>query len=903
MEDDTSPRRMPTIDHQHARRLFEAALDQPPDRRDAYLQEHAAGNPHLLEHVRRLLTADRTATGLLERAAASAIAVPAAEAYVGRRIGRYTLRRLLGWGGMGRVYEATQEEPRRAVALKIIGSLPTPEARRRFRDECDVLALLNHPNIAALYEAFSHTDPLTGEELPCFAMELIHCAQPIHQFAAARNLSPTQRVELFLQACDAILHAHQRGVIHRDIKPGNLLVSKEGKLHVIDFGIARIEQAAAATRATHTGQLIGTLSYMSPEQCTADSRAVDLRSDLYSLGVVLYELLSGSLPYDIATASALEAARIIRDTPPTRLHSAAAKPGSDLEAIVLKALAKLPGDRYQSADEFAQDLRRWLADEPVLAKPPSPYRHLRHAWKKHRPIAITAAAVALSLVAGIIGTTVGIVRATHTRNQALQARLEADHRARAAQQSVAFLTEVLAAANPLEPGDFAPLIQPEPIITQAPSRRFAGTPGRGATANDLLLFAARGLKDALPTDPLARARVQASLGQILVNTGLVLEAGPVLKEAYETLRDTLGPSHLETARAAEWWAHQIAQFAVNDTAIELRTRALAARRSFAPFDDPQTIRAAAGLARAMALNTQTDQKARAVDLMRDTLQLAIDALGPRDPVTIEQRVNLAIVLITSGRFEEARVEAADALDDIDQSSPASAALASAAHLHLSAALRRVATARDAEPHAREALRLAQLHLGGPDAAGLEPFHVELHAALLGQRRWADAKAVFERQLAISQAINGPEHHATLKILGRLGYLALRTNDDPAANERSLARTAALTRGIDEAWRAQWYETYRAEALRRLGRVTEARDALNALRLERNLPPDQPLDHLAVQIEFIDARCLADLGRIDDARHAIQRLIPEAQRLGLDASRTLVFDEADLRAALDALQRP
>src|SRR5215468_3470847 len=240
--------------------------------------------------------------------------------HIPSRIGRYSILRILGEGGMGTVYEAEQESPKRAVALKVIrAGHVSPEMLRRFEHESAVLGRLQHPGIAQVYEAGTVQDE-RGHSVPFFAMEFIR-GVPLTDFAEKWKLGTGQRLDLIARICDAVYHAHQKGIIHRDLKPGNILVDESGQPRILDFGVARATDSdiQQATLQTDIGQLIGTVPYMSPEQVGGDPGELDTRSDVYALGVIAYELLAGRLPYDLKRRAIHEAARVIREEEPTRL--------------------------------------------------------------------------------------------------------------------------------------------------------------------------------------------------------------------------------------------------------------------------------------------------------------------------------------------------------------------------------------------------------------------------------------------------------------------------------------------------------------------------------------------------------------------------------------------------------
>ena len=319
----------------------------------------------------------------------------------GTRLGHFSIRRLIGTGGMGRVYEALQENPRRSVAIKVMNhGLANPSTLRRFEFEAQVLARLKHPGIAQIHEVGSHDFGDGG--VPWFAMEYIANAKPITDYALDAKLGLRERLKLFRQACDAVAHGHQRGVIHRDLKPSNLLVDGGGLLKVIDFGVARSTDSdmAAATLQTDVGQLIGTVQYMSPEQFDADPNDLDIRSDVYALGVVLHELLAGQLPYDLRKKPIHEAARIVREEDPPRI---AGLP-HELQIVVSKALAKERIQRYGSAAELSQDIGRWLDGEPIAARAPGVIASVRRLVRRHRALSASVASAFIVLVAALAVT-------------------------------------------------------------------------------------------------------------------------------------------------------------------------------------------------------------------------------------------------------------------------------------------------------------------------------------------------------------------------------------------------------------------------------------------------------------------------------------------------------------------
>ncbi len=350
---------------------------------------------------------------------------PAGVRSIPERIGHYRIIRLLGEGGMGAVYEAEQDQPRRTVALKVIkSSWASPSLLRRFEQESQALARLHHAGIAQVYEAGT-ADSGTGLQ-PFFAMEYIADALPLTQYAEKRRLNTEQRLLLMAQVCDAVQHAHLRGIIHRDLKPANILVDEHGHPKILDFGVARVTDSdTEVTRQTDVGQIIGTLAYMSPEQALADPLELDTRSDVYTLGVILYELLASKLPYNLSS-KLHEAIATIREQDPATLSSVNRIYRGDIETVVVKAMEKDKARRYASAADLAADIRRHLKDEPIVARPASVSYQVYKFGRRHRALVAAVAAVMIVLTAGIIVSASEAVRAQRARGLAVQRAAEAE---------------------------------------------------------------------------------------------------------------------------------------------------------------------------------------------------------------------------------------------------------------------------------------------------------------------------------------------------------------------------------------------------------------------------------------------------------------------------------------------
>jgi len=389
---------------QQIKHLCELALEREPAARAAFLAEACAADGQLRAEVESLLQG-ATVEGagadspLWRRATPAAFMSPTATPLgVLPQIARYRIIRILGEGGMGTVYEAEQDSPRRRVALKVVrAGLSTREMLKRFERESQALGRLQHPGIAQVYEA--GTADVGSASQPYFAMEFIQGA-PLKEYVAANGLDLRARIELVAKICDAVQHAHDRGIVHRDIKPGNILVDRMGQPKVLDFGVARLLEAQPSeTLHTSEGQLVGTLAYMSPEQVLADPSTIDARSDVYAIGVVLYELLAGRMPYDV-TGRQHEAVQAILEEDPGPLSTINRQFRGDVETIVAKALEKDRGRRYGSAAALASDLRRYLVNEPITARPASATYQLQKFVRRHTSLVAAVAAVFVALTAG-----------------------------------------------------------------------------------------------------------------------------------------------------------------------------------------------------------------------------------------------------------------------------------------------------------------------------------------------------------------------------------------------------------------------------------------------------------------------------------------------------------------------
>jgi eukaryotic-like serine/threonine-protein kinase len=644
---------------QLVKKIFQEAAERIGDDRAKFLADHCGGDVHLRREVEKLLDQDASAN---TRFLQGGISTPR-ERPIPQRIAHFQILRLVGEGGMGSVFEAQQDHPRRIVALKVIRmAMASESVRRRFEYEVQILGQLKHPGIAQIYEAGTHDDG-TGP-LPYFAMEFIR-GPSLLNFAKTNKLTTRQRLSLLAEICDAVHHAHQKGVVHRDLKPANILVESEGGVpqpKILDFGVARATQSdlQQVTMHTEVGQIIGTLSYMSPEQVAGKPEDLDVRSDVYALGVLLFELLGERLPYDLRGRSLPEAGEIIRDQEPSRLSSIQSAFRGDIETIVAKALEKAKERRYQSAAELADDIRRFLRDEPIVARPASRAYQIRKFAKRNKAIVLGVAAVFLSLILGIIGTSIALVRATKAEAVALDRSNQSLRSAAKATAVNSFLQEMLSSVDPAKSlGKEVTIIQAlndaaakieagslsdEPEI-EADLRTTIGTTfhalGHYASAEPHLRAALdirrKHYGDAHPEV----ARSLESLAQVLGVQGRHAEAEPMIYESLKILRQAHGERHVEVASVMQGLGAALRSQAKYDQAEPMYREALAIRRELLGEEHLDVAQSINSLA--LLLQNKNDF-AGAEPLFRQALAIRRKQLGETHPVVADAMNNLANLL-------------------------------------------------------------------------------------------------------------------------------------------------------------------------------------------------------------------------------------------------------------------
>jgi serine/threonine protein kinase len=770
-----------------ARSVFEQAVEiQAGQARQAFLEQACAGNSQLREEVEALLRSYNAAGNFLETPIMGefeASATPIVPERPGASIGPYKLLQLLGEGGMGVVYLAEQTSPvERRVALKIIKpGMDSRQVIARFEAERQALALMDHPHIAKVFDAGA-----TNSGLPYFVMELVS-GVPITKYCDDRQLTPRQRLELMLPVCQAVQHAHQKGIIHRDLKPSNLLVAEyDGQPvpKVIDFGVAKAisQQPSAKTLLTDFGQVVGTIEYMSPEQAKLNQLDIDTRTDIYSLGVLLYELLTGQTPFSgdrLRSAALDEMLRIIREEDPpkpsTKLSSSDALPSiaacrhseprqlthqlkGELDWIVMKALEKDRNRRYETANGMALDLMRFLNDEPVQACPPSRSYRLRKFLKRYRTQVLAAALMLVLLIGGIVGTTLGLLRALDA--EAL-ARAHAAEETKARQQE----SEARQQESTARQEEAAQRKQAEAVVDLLESVFQDLDPRRaerdGVDLKTQLIEkldeAGKLLEERYSGEPMTRARLRKALAAAQAGIGSSKKAVELLEKARIEYQAGLGPDHPDTLSVRHRLGGDYLAAGRLEDAIRLYEETLKDCEAKLSPDDPHVLKARNNLATAYRA---AGRSADAIRMHEEVLKVRETKLGPDHADTLSSRYNLGVALNDAGRRTDAIRMHEETLTRATGKFGDDHYLTLLVRNSLASAYRRANRLADAIREHEQVLnaRIAKLGVDHPDTLTSRN---SLAAAFKDAGRTADAIRLHAENLPLREAKLGVDHPSTL----------------------------------------------------------------------------------------------------------------------------------------------
>jgi tetratricopeptide (TPR) repeat protein len=726
---------------QAVHRLFAAAAELAGPARTDYLQQECGDDPELRSEVEALLRFDLAQTFFPEeQLALMRRRFDGGDAAMPERIGAFRLTGVLGRGGMGVVYRAVQDNPAREVALKVLlPGLAGKEAHLRFALEAEALGRLHHPGIAQIHEAGAYESPHGPR--PFLAMELVR-GETLGAWAARARPPLPARIEVLIQICEAVHHAHQRGLVHRDLKPGNVFVDEQGRAKVLDFGIARFVDAERQhTLRTKTGELLGTLAYMSPEQANGAPESVDTRSDVYAIGVLGYELLTAALPVDVSHDTLTVGLRRLVETDPVPLGDRDRSLRGDLETIFAMALRKEPERRYGSAQAFAADLRRFLGHEPIAARPATATYVLQRFARRHRGLVVGSLLAATALA---LGTFASVLWAM----QAARSEVVAREEARVAGQVTEMLRGLFVGTN----------------------NEFAA--GRDLSSKELVATARRMFERAQAQDPVATSRVALILGEVLVAMGDFAAAEQYLQQSFDALRGACSgddPRLVEALHVRAWALVRAQQFAA---AGPLYAEALLMHRRLGATSSVTTAKCLEGLATVAAREGNCDAALALLAEARPLREQAGDALR-----LAAHWQNVATTHLFARQLDQADAAFARA----EAVLPPTGAEASAAVLAGNIGNLRLSQQRlpEAEIAFRRALQLAEAFHGADSPRLLGPLN-HLGAICAQDGRLDEAEELLTRALALAGDDTKSTDRSFANLLGNLGKVCAMQERLPEA---------------------------------------------------------------------------------------------------------------------------
>ncbi|HYF16145.1 MAG TPA: serine/threonine-protein kinase [Phycisphaerales bacterium] len=848
-----------------ARELFERCASTRGGERLSLLSLARESDPEAAAEVESLLAFHDTAGSAILDQDLSRVAGALgpgggalADAALPGAVGRYRVVREIGHGGMGVVYEAEQESPRRPVALKLVRPEYANESMlRRFAREAEALGMLHHPGVAQIFEAGKAS--VGGVPRMFIAMELVEGAT-LAQTVRDRRIPPRRAMELVAAVADAVDHAHRRGVVHRDLKPGNIIIEPSGRPKVLDFGVARLADPGrpGATIATGAGQIVGTLEYMAPEQLAGSPGAGDAACDVYSLGVIMYELLAGRRPIRLDGLNLFQAIDAVRTAEPARLGLIDPALRGDPEAICAKAMEKDPRARYTSAAALADDIRRSLRDEPVSAHAQTTWYQARKFARRHRALVGAVAGVIVALSAGIVAALwqAGIARGE---------RVEAQRAADTSEAVTSYLVDFLATAHPEHTGGREVTIR-EALERAAGTveERFTDQPAVMLRVKSVLgsAFAALGdsarsaefytqalalARELYPDDPARWADPAGQLASAYVQLDDAAKAESVARPVMEQVLARHGEEHEASATLMLRVGEALRRQERYDEARPLLTKAHDARVRLLGADHRETL---VVLNQRALLATNSGESEEAERLLRINAEACVRNFGEDHPDTIAARSNLAV-----------------ALDNLDRSPEAirlnEQALASARRLY------------------------------GDDHPDTLAVMGNLAVNLLSEKRFPEAIAMFEECLERRERVIGATHEGTLNIMNNLSLAYEQSGrlDDAA---RVLAELLPIMEGKEpESIRTMIVTGNCSRIARQRGELEDAvRWGARAAELAAKLPRDKALPW---RMHLLYGQALGEAQRFDEAEREL--LACHEAFTGIDGAGTFAQQSAKSLASL------